>query len=683
MQHFVRVIISAVSLLVLASCGQQTPTVANPPGSSQLTAQAAVSGLTGQYYDLSDFTGPALTRVDTTIDFAWGNGAPLAGIQPTTYAVAWTGQIQAPTTEEYTFFVTSGGGARLMVNGQVVTSNWTDHAVTTDSGKVKMVTGQKVDVRLEYYRNTANPGTIKLEWSSATRARAVVPATALLSSGTNLDLAITALRSSPLLNAQTQYDITKSIVSVNANGLWASVRETGQRAAVVVGIQQGILTDLYRFFPNAQGELIVSNLNTGKSTSLGGTSTIFDASGNISQSNLRLISGKLIVLLSDGILKSSSTATQSTGVLRPKLAFLCDLVDAPPAPPSCPSGDCGQKSTDYRDTVCNTAAGIATLGVWGLRSGVLDWFSGGVAFPNFLDAFNYDKRLADAWQAYMDCINGKSFVYVGGVRKDIPGCPPEMTAPTPNPVNVIDIVNNSGSVTVSFSRGIKPGGALEVFISGASSDLSPSTISLRLATGTGPSDVDLKSGSRFRLRDTQPKSFSIIYKCPSTAAIGTWKITLTHNATNIASPIAIPVTIKCKGVYLPNEVAFEMYACGGGAAIVSNGITVGSSHDYCFSTYSAYSGPGFNRSLYLLPSTNTADPYTLAKWTAVCTTAEGQFDKCRGADARQANTHVAEALNVWKSRLKPGLTYEVVKGSVSIANPYDYNTARIRVNISD
>ena len=53
------------------------------------------SGLTAQYFNSTDFTKPAFTRVDSNISFTeWAAGVHYA-ITSNTYSVRWTGQIQA------------------------------------------------------------------------------------------------------------------------------------------------------------------------------------------------------------------------------------------------------------------------------------------------------------------------------------------------------------------------------------------------------------------------------------------------------------------------------------------------------------------------------------------------------------------------------------------------------------
>ncbi|MDB5321885.1 MAG: Glucose/arabinose dehydrogenase, beta-propeller fold, partial [Phycisphaerales bacterium] len=191
------------------------------------------SSFAAAYFNNADLTSPVLTRSDPAIDFAWGAGAPAAGVDPSTFSVRWTGHVKPTYGEAYTFYTTADDGVRLWVNGQLLIDRWTDRAslpgdanndgvvdfidfqlieqqfntsspqsdfnhdntvntadmkvffanygktlattTGTDSATITLAAGQTYDLTLEYYQN-ANDAKAKLEWQSASQARQVVPA---------------------------------------------------------------------------------------------------------------------------------------------------------------------------------------------------------------------------------------------------------------------------------------------------------------------------------------------------------------------------------------------------------------------------------------------------------------------------------------------------------------------------
>lgn len=140
----------------------------------------AGTGLTGQYFHNSDFTGLSQTRTEA-VAFNWGNGAPVAGVDADTFSVRWTGQIAAQFSELYSFSVLSDEGARVWVDGQLLVNDWTSHLRRFGSGTIALEAGQRYDIRIDYFEGTG-AAQIALYWSSASQPFALVPASQLYES---------------------------------------------------------------------------------------------------------------------------------------------------------------------------------------------------------------------------------------------------------------------------------------------------------------------------------------------------------------------------------------------------------------------------------------------------------------------------------------------------------------------
>jgi glucose/arabinose dehydrogenase len=167
--------------------GAQTHTIATPPTATAYTAVFHVAGgsvgtgtgLTGAYYDSSDFTGPTTTRVDPTIAFQWRSGqAPVPGVTPPTYSVRWTGQLQAQFSERYTFSLRSDDGARLILDGTTLIDDMTAHTARTDKASVKLVAGTRHTIEVDY-ANVTGAGLARLSWQSASTPLSLVPSSQL------------------------------------------------------------------------------------------------------------------------------------------------------------------------------------------------------------------------------------------------------------------------------------------------------------------------------------------------------------------------------------------------------------------------------------------------------------------------------------------------------------------------
>ncbi|MGL5017975.1 MAG: PA14 domain-containing protein [Luteolibacter sp.] len=140
-------------------------------------------GLNVEYWNGTNFgtllSGANGTRQEASLNFSWADlktyeYAP-ALQRFSNYSIRFTGSIQPRFTETYTFHATADDGVRVWVNNTLIIDQWlVQSAPVTSTGTVSLVAGQAVPIKVEYFRATG-PGTLKLEWSSATQAREVVP----------------------------------------------------------------------------------------------------------------------------------------------------------------------------------------------------------------------------------------------------------------------------------------------------------------------------------------------------------------------------------------------------------------------------------------------------------------------------------------------------------------------------
>ncbi|MEA2707532.1 MAG: hypothetical protein QOF78_133 [Phycisphaerales bacterium] len=135
-------------------------------------------GVSATYFDNQNFTGPTTARTDSTIDFTWNTGSPAAGIGADTFSTRWTGYIQPQYSQTYTFYLTTDADAvaRLRIDGQLIV----DTAGVQDGGVFKLEANKFYDIAIEYAEGTG-AANVKLEWSSPSLARQVIPNARLFS----------------------------------------------------------------------------------------------------------------------------------------------------------------------------------------------------------------------------------------------------------------------------------------------------------------------------------------------------------------------------------------------------------------------------------------------------------------------------------------------------------------------
>jgi RHS repeat-associated protein len=142
----------------------------------QLAPGAEPRGLTASYFSNTTLSGqPALQRTDAVINFDWADARSGAAQPADGFSARWSGQLDAPSSEAYTFYLYSEGGARLWVNNQLVIDRWRpSSAPYTSSAPIDLKAGEKADVRVEYY-NAGGKAAIQLLWSSASTPKQIIP----------------------------------------------------------------------------------------------------------------------------------------------------------------------------------------------------------------------------------------------------------------------------------------------------------------------------------------------------------------------------------------------------------------------------------------------------------------------------------------------------------------------------
>jgi cytochrome c peroxidase len=169
-------------LLFLVSCHVTSPIHSDVPLSDW-------AGLRADYYASYDFTGPKVTQIDKQIFFDWGRTAPVKSFSPGVFSVRWQANLKVDTSAAYTFYVTHNGQAALRLNGQ-----------TLQQGRsLYLEAGKHYPLILEFHK-TGKEAAIKLEWSSETIKRSVLPQAALLAGAvTKQDISMAVTRDVNLL----------------------------------------------------------------------------------------------------------------------------------------------------------------------------------------------------------------------------------------------------------------------------------------------------------------------------------------------------------------------------------------------------------------------------------------------------------------------------------------------------
>lgn len=124
-------------------------------------------------------------RTDAAIDFNWGMTAAVVPGASRIFSVHWTGKIQPDYSEVYTFASQEDDGLMLWVDGQLLLSDWKDHALTARRASIRLEAGRKYRIVVDYFngpqhaRSGLGHAEVHLRWVSPSQPLEIVPQSAL------------------------------------------------------------------------------------------------------------------------------------------------------------------------------------------------------------------------------------------------------------------------------------------------------------------------------------------------------------------------------------------------------------------------------------------------------------------------------------------------------------------------
>ncbi|MEO8031444.1 MAG: glycoside hydrolase family 3 N-terminal domain-containing protein [Gemmatimonadota bacterium] len=123
-------------------------------------------GLQGEYFDTPELSGrPAVTRVDSLVDFSWTLSAPGDGIPLDWYSARWTGTLTVPAGGVTRLGVEGSDGYRLYLDGRLLIDNWQKNSAGSRLVAVTLQPRSAHTIRLEFFETIGN-GRVRLVWNA-------------------------------------------------------------------------------------------------------------------------------------------------------------------------------------------------------------------------------------------------------------------------------------------------------------------------------------------------------------------------------------------------------------------------------------------------------------------------------------------------------------------------------------
>jgi beta-glucosidase len=172
--------------------------VTYPIPSSALFADSAQTehGLKADYFSNINLEGsPALSRTDSSIDFAWKE-SPVSETIPNRASARWTGFLVPPESGDYLIGFSGDDGYRVWLDGNLLFEDWTVHPRSTLTKSVHLEKGHAYPIKVEYFETTRGAHA-RLIWTPPGD-----PVLEALDAARNSDLVVLALGLSPTIEGE-------------------------------------------------------------------------------------------------------------------------------------------------------------------------------------------------------------------------------------------------------------------------------------------------------------------------------------------------------------------------------------------------------------------------------------------------------------------------------------------------
>lgn len=127
--------------------------------------EGSPAGLKAEYFNNRELGGaPAVTRVDSQVNFSWDRQPPVPGIDALNFSARWSGDLLPPGTGAYRFAVSASDGYRLFIDGQRVLDNWGRSRETSSATELTLQSGRAYKIVFEYFAAGGHTSA-KLMWS--------------------------------------------------------------------------------------------------------------------------------------------------------------------------------------------------------------------------------------------------------------------------------------------------------------------------------------------------------------------------------------------------------------------------------------------------------------------------------------------------------------------------------------
>ena len=174
------------SVVAEVAGGQQLAVATSGPLRSETTpvvasanAAAVGTGLFGQYFNDIEMTQPVFSRIDRDVYFNFGrDSSPDPRIEPSTFAIRWTGQLQPKVSGRHVILCQVDDGVRIRLDGRLIMEDWRVYEPRWIRAEVDLDAGRRHAVEVEYYQDKERT-VIQLWWQAKGVPQEIIPTSQL------------------------------------------------------------------------------------------------------------------------------------------------------------------------------------------------------------------------------------------------------------------------------------------------------------------------------------------------------------------------------------------------------------------------------------------------------------------------------------------------------------------------
>lgn len=172
-----RSFVPLVHELVAWTAGSGAELNLDPVWSPSVALHGTSGGLTGTYYPNQEWRGrAAVVRVDSGLDFRWGNDKPCKKMPADRFSIEWRGQLMPPYSGEYVFSADVDDTIEVRLGDSAAMKASYGSA---ELGRVKLEANKPLPIQIKY-REDGGEAKVRLFWNLPGGDKQIIPGYAFI-----------------------------------------------------------------------------------------------------------------------------------------------------------------------------------------------------------------------------------------------------------------------------------------------------------------------------------------------------------------------------------------------------------------------------------------------------------------------------------------------------------------------